>query len=86
MPATYQDIHEKCELTLELVPGKRPRPLNFVWRGRQHLVEEVSLVTKAKKGETPVWMIHVATSSGAYKIRFDTDTLEAWIEQIMWEE
>ncbi len=86
MASIYQDIHEQCELTLEFVPGKRPRPISFNWRGRHYEVTEVSLLTKAKKGATPVWMFHVATNSGAYKLRFDTDTLETWVEQVMWEE
>lgn len=86
MAATYQKIHEKCEVQATFVPGKRPQIDYFVWKDKVYEVEETSMLSKAKKGVASVWLINVATNTAAFTLRFDADIMQWWVEELMWEE
>jgi hypothetical protein len=82
----YQKIHAPCEVVAMFVPGKKPIIKRVVWAERIYEIVEVTIVTKAKKGAVTVWLINVASENAALKLRFDTDTLDWWVEELLWEE
>jgi hypothetical protein len=80
----YDSIHEKIQVTARFQPGKRPDIKSFTWKDKEHVVEQVTLVSKARKGREVVWLFNVATKTAAFKLRFDTDSLTWWLEQHTW--
>lgn len=80
----YDYIHEPITVIAEFRTPK-PQVHRFTWQQREHVVKALNLVTKARKGRDLVWLFHVSTDTGAYKLRLDTDTLQWWLEELTWE-
>jgi hypothetical protein len=81
----YEPIHEQIN-TYVMTKNGQPIILAFQWKGCAYKITKNNLMTKAKKGNIPVYLFSVSNESGAYKLRFDTDTLHWWLEEILWEE
>jgi len=58
----------------------------FEWDGRIYHITGNNLVTRARKGTIPIYLFSVSNDSGSYKLRFDTDTLSWWLEEILWKD
>jgi len=81
----YEKIHEPISTYVFTREG-RTKVKAFEWKGRIYKVDQNNLTTKARKGTTPVYLFSVSNESGSYKLRFDTDTLNWWLEEILWED
>ena len=44
------------------------------------------LLMKAGKGRETVWLFSVSTEAAAFKLRFDSDSLEWFLEEMVWDE
>lgn len=86
MASQYQYIHEKCEVEATFPATGKIAVTRVIWRDRIYEIVEVTVVTRAKKGNVSVWLINVATSNTALKLRFDADLLMWWVEELLWEE
>lgn len=81
----YDPVHEKIAVDAKFQNGK-VQITKFRWKDKDHFVTEVHLTLKARKGREAVWIFNVSTSTAAYKLRLDSDTLQWWIEEHTWEE
>lgn len=84
--ARYQKVHQRIEVSAIFKPGKKPQILSFLWDGRSYEIRQVNMINRLFKGENFVFIFSVSNSNGAYQLRFDTDNLNWWLEQIYWEE
>ncbi len=81
----YEPIHKPISVYIFSRRG-RTKVKAFEWEGRIYKILANNLVTKARKGTVPVYLFAVSNENGAYRLRFDTDTLEWWLEEVLWEE
>lgn len=81
----YEPIHEKIKVLVEF-NNHRLKIINFEWQGREHVVEQINLVTKARKGRELVWVYYVSNEAAAYKLRYDTESITWWLEEITWDQ
>lgn len=81
----YDPVHEKIKVDAIFENGK-VSVTRFKWKDKVYKVNEVTLITKAYRGRDTVWLVYVTTLTAAYKLRFDTDTLNWWMEELSWEE
>lgn len=81
----YDPIHEQISVKVEF-NNHDLRIISFDWQGREHLVDKINLITKARKGRELVWVYYVSNSGGAYKLRYDTESVTWWLEEVTWEE
>ena len=81
----YEKIHEPVSTYVFSRQG-RTKIKAFEWNGRIYQMTGDNLITRARKGTTPVYLFSVSNNKGAYKLRFDTDTLNWWLEEILWED
>lgn len=81
----YEKVHEQIQVSATFQKGK-VLIHSFTWKDKQYDVEALHLPVHARRGRESVWMFYVSTAGGAYKLRFDTDTLFWWIEEVSWEE
>ncbi len=81
----YEEVHEQISVAVCFKKGTKPKITSFVWRENRYDVEEVHLVSRARKGRECVWIFNVSTKSSAFKIRLDTDTLSWYLEELTWE-
>jgi hypothetical protein len=81
----YEAVHERINVTIKFLEGKRPHIVDFTWRDKLYHVEKVHMLAKARKGHTAVWLFNVSTTNAAFKLRFDADTLEWFLEEYTWE-
>lgn len=58
----------------------------FEWEGRIYHITNNNLITSALKGTIPVYLFSVSNNKGSYKLRFDSDTLKWWLEEVLWED
>lgn len=79
----YEKVHEKVNVDVHFTKEK-PRIHAFIWKNKVHAVSSINLITRARKGQIPVFLFSVSNGNGAYELRFDTDTLQWWLEQIYW--
>lgn len=82
----YTPVHEKISVEAKFSIGGKLEVTSFIWKDKEYTVSEVTFVSKAYRGRDTVWLVHVATHSAAFKLRFDTDTLNWWLEEFTWEE
>ncbi len=82
---SYDLIHEQVEVKAIFKPGKVDI-LSFTWKEKTYDVKEVTLTSKAYKGREIVWVFNIATETAAFKLRFDTDLLTWFLEELTWEE
>lgn len=81
----YDPVHEKIKVDAIFENGK-VSVTRFKWKNKVYKVDQVTLVTKAYRGRDAVWLVYVTTLTAAYKLRFDTDTLNWWMEEFTWSE
>lgn len=81
----YDPIHDKIEVSASFKAGKID-VTSFTWHSKDYLVKDITLCVKARRGREVVWLLQVVTDTGAFKLRFDTDTLQWWLEEYTWEE
>lgn len=81
----YEQIHARIEVTAIFTPH-RLKIEKFTWEGRDYIINQINLVTKARKGRELVWLYYVSNDNAAYKLRYDTESLIWWLEEITWEE
>ncbi len=79
----YEKIHQKVEVQVTFLPT-HPRIKGFIWKNRQYPVSKINLITRARKGQIPVFLFSVSNDKGAYELRFDTDTLGWFLETVYW--
>jgi hypothetical protein len=77
----YTHVHEPILVTTT-TRGHRFQICEFTWNRMRYLVREQTLVNKAMRGSSPVWLFSVLTDSGSYQIRLDTSTLQWWLEDV----
>jgi hypothetical protein len=82
---SYDRVHEKIEVVADFKPG-RVDIKSFTWKDKTYVVKEVNLTSKAYKGREIVWVFNVSTETAAFKLRFDTDLLTWFLEELTWEE
>lgn len=82
----YDKLHEKIQVTATFASNGKAIIERFTWKNKDYPVTEVTLITKAYHGRDTVWMFHVVTPTAAFKLRFDTDTMNWWLEESTWEE
>lgn len=88
----YSQVHDPITVkaTFRQVdkPGVIPKPVihSFIYKEKEYIVNEVTLVVRANRGRDTVWMISVATDTAAFKLRFETDTLLWYMEELTWDD
>ena len=81
----YDHIHERINVSAYFEPFK-VTITSFEWRDRYYQVKELHLTMKAGHGRDTVWLFSVSTESAAFKLRFDSDSLEWFLEEMVWDE
>jgi hypothetical protein len=81
----YDRKHEHINVNASFAPFKITIN-SFEWRERFYNVKEMHLIMKAGKGRETVWIFSVSTDSAAFKLRFDSDSLEWFLEELVWDE
>lgn len=81
----YEPIHEKIQVLVEFT-NHRLKIISFEWQGREHIVDQINLITKARKGRELVWVYYVSNQGAAYKLRYDTESITWWLEEITWDQ
>ena len=79
----YEKVHEKIKVRVDF-KEQDPDIKGFVWKNKDYSVSRINLITRARKGQIPVFLFSVSNDAGAYELRFDTDTLQWFIEQVYW--
>ncbi len=77
------EIHDKVEAQVYFLQH-RPWIKSFIWKNTKYPVSSMNLVTRARKGQSPVFLFSVSNDKGAYDLRFDTDTLNWYLEKVYW--
>jgi hypothetical protein len=77
----FETINEPIE-TLVVYKKGRTIPYLFKWHGRSYRIEKINLVHTDAEGESRIFYFSVSTSSGAYKLRFDSSNLEWQLAEI----
>ncbi|MBN1916124.1 hypothetical protein JW796_04005 [Candidatus Dojkabacteria bacterium] len=77
----YEKIHQKVDVQVIFLKD-RPVVRSFIWKNSHYPISSVNLITRASKGQMPVFLFSVSNEKGAYELRFDTDNLAWWLEQI----
>lgn len=81
----YEYIHQPINTYIHAQKGKFFIKA-FEWEGSTYKITHNNLIAKAKKGTIPVYLFAVSNETAAFKLRFDTDTLNWWLEEITWVE
>ena len=81
----YDNIHEPIEVDAAFVPGKIIIK-GFVWNSKNYEVQGIHLVSRARRGRDPVWLFSLSTENEAFKLRFDSATLQWFLEEYVWDE
>lgn len=80
----YEHVHEPINIYF-YTKNNKSYIRAFEWQNRIYKISRNNLITKALKGNKPVYLFSVSNDNGAYKLRFDTDSLAWWLEEIYWE-
>lgn len=81
----YDTIHEKISVVAEFT-GAQITIKSFTWKEHLYDVLAVNLKVKANHGEEVVWLFSVSTATAAFKLRFDTGSLQWYLEELTWDE
>lgn len=60
--------------------------VGFRWQDTLYRMTANNLITRAQKGTIPIYLFSVSNNSGAYQLRFETDTLDWFLEEIIWKD
>lgn len=80
----YEKVHEPVSTYIFAHKG-RFKIKAFKWQGRIYRINSNNLMTMAQKGINTVYLFSVSNESGAFQLRFDTETLKWWLEEVMWD-
>lgn len=81
----YDKVHDKISVVADF-DGPKIHIQQFTWQDRIYKVEEVHLKVKATRGEEVVWLFSVSTINAAFKLRFDTGSLQWYLEEHTWDD
>ncbi|MBN1331996.1 hypothetical protein JW978_03875 [Candidatus Dojkabacteria bacterium] len=81
----YEKVHEPVNVVVVYKAGKT-RIEGFKWQNELYRISRNNLLTKAQKGSVPIYLFSVSNDKGAYQLRFETDTLDWFLEEIIWED
>ncbi len=80
----YEPIHQPIQVTAKF--GENGvEIIDFYWQNKKYDVSEITLTLKARHGREAVWIFHVTTHNAAFKLRFNTDSLKWWLEELTWD-
>lgn len=80
----FQTIHEQCAVVGVYDQGAF-QPRKFLWKRREYLVEQVTLVTDFKDGGIRKRMYSLVSGATVYRLVFDR-TSEKWFIEEVWYE
>lgn len=79
----HEFLNEKVKVVTLYDPiNKLSRPLYVHWRYRRHTITQVGYHHKVRYGRTMMHIYHVNTESVSFRLRFDTDTLDWFLESV----
>ena len=81
----YEKVHEKINV-LTIYKSGKTKIVGFRWEDDLYKITSNNLTTRAQKGTAPVYLFSISNSKGAYQLRFETDTLDWFLEEIIWED
>lgn len=75
------DVEEKIEVGAIFRRGK-VKPVWFIWKGRRHMVKQITYDWHEKKGETLFHFFQLIAEAGVYKVSLDSRSLTWNLEEI----
>lgn len=77
----YQTIHEPIEVA-GVFSQAAFRPARFRWSGRSYSVEEVTYLGSVRDGAQRFWQYSVVSSGTVYRLRFQPQDLQWFLEEV----
>lgn len=81
---TYETIHEKITVNATFNEELQLDVNGFRWKDKIYKVDRVHMINRLNKGDKLVYFVSTSDEQGAYKLRFDTDSLQWWMEEVYW--
>jgi hypothetical protein len=81
----YEQIGAEISVHAEF-SNHKIRIVDFVWKQKTYKVDNINMIAKARRGRELVWVYYVSNIHGAYKLRFDTEAMQWWLDEVTWEE
>ena len=96
MGKRYEKVHEKINVlviyksggqtNMQTIHSGMTEVVGFRWQDTLYRIKKNNLITSAQKGSIPIYLFSVSNDAGAYQLRFETDTLSWFLEEIIWED
>ena len=76
-------VYENIDvITIYKRTGSKTAPYKIRWRNRSYLITKVGYHHKVRSGRTVYHIFHVCTSSLAFRLRHDPDSLSWILEEV----
>lgn len=76
-------IHETIDvITIYKRLGSKTAPYKIRWNGRAYLIKKTGYHYKVREGNTLYHIFHVCSDTLAFRLRYNTDSLQWFIEEV----
>lgn len=77
----YQSIHEAIQV-VGVYRQRRFKPVKFQWQQRVLPVDEITMETELRDGGIKQRMYSVVSGGNVYRLLFNRDSEEWWLEEV----